>query len=564
MENRQKLNDSHNLLLNLFVRECNSWYFFDIVPKYDEYLAFYMQSCSDSTFIRFDLKQEHKTLYLPIHYKSLSGMHIFSNEIGIRNDKFGKVSTLDQREALLLLAQEYFPELTLIDIDAISNNLTGIYNNLVQTQVFNLIPEFRSILAIPTEENTKDHCINNFAHEYSTKEKLNAMLQLVSVYAQNSKTDNSNAATKWLKHYTNCLLDLTIKAYVEEGKIIVPNLLNTRLETDENGQPKKLYSSNQEIICSKSELPEQFNFEKIEHFLQTQLLTHHLFPIARALSLLGLNTEEDLLESVSKSIIAFWQQYPNHENFIMNHTIYVDSFLPSVFSRQNSDYFYGRIHRHNHLINTQYYSDHLIHPQKGSLVHKRYFENSTMEIGIRAFDITTDLEVLYEWVNKDYAKKFWEMDGPIEELEEAYIKHLGVDYSHPYIGTLNGEPIFTLELYWAIKDEVGKYYPFHPGDYGFHMLIAPANKKIKNFSYYALTMCMEYFFSHTQVHRMIGEASVEHAGTHNLITKVGCEFNKALRLPYKTSNLTFLSREMYKEAVQDVLDNSCTEIYLKV
>lgn len=564
MKTSQQLNNVHNLLLNLLLRECNSWYFLDIVPKYDDYLAFYMQSCPDSTFIRFDLKRENVTLYFPIHYRSLSGMHIFGGIMGMRKEPFGKIHAISHEDTLLLLLQEYFPELLPTDLHANVHSLQDTYNNLVQTQLFNIIPQALAHTENRQDPDKKYIRLKNLINEYSGKEDLDELLQFISKFAQNIKTDVNKATVIWLEHYTECLLNNAVKAYLEQDKIVVPNLLNSILEIDKNGQPAKLIFSENGYVCSKEELPEHFSFNKAEHFLQVQLLTHNLFPIVRAFSILGVNTEEHLLETVAKAITTFWHQYPDRENFVMDHIIYVDFFLPSLFSIQNSEYVRSDIHRHNHLINCEYYSENLIKPKKGGLVHKRYFENSTMEIGIRAFDIETDLEVLYEWVNKDYAKKFWEMDGSIEELEEAYIKHLGVDYSHPYIGTLNGVPIFTLELYWAIKDEVGKYYPFHPGDYGFHMLIAPAKKKINNFSYYALTMCMEHFFSHTQVHRMIGEASVEHAGTHNLITKVGCEFNKALTLPYKTSNLTFLTRAMYKEAVHQVLENSCTEICLKV
>ncbi|WP_292009875.1 GNAT family N-acetyltransferase [Chryseobacterium sp.] len=557
------LNSSYNLLFNLLMRECNSWYFLNIIPKHDEHLALYMKSCQTLDFVRFDLKNDHRILYFPIHYKSLTGMHVFGNHVGIRTERFGKIEIITMGEALIFLMKEQFPETATPQFYATIDHVTDIYNELIEKRTFKLFSDVAPILSDKKAKENNEVALSNLVHEYSTKEELAGFHQLLSDYAGNSNTDIGKAAILWLKSYTDCLLQSVVNKYTEEGIITAPNLLNTIITTDQEGLPAHLSFSNSNYIL-KNDLPEYFNIRKIENFLQTQLLTHNLFPVIRALGLSGINTEAKLLEEVSHSMLAFYNLYSENKNFIFHSTVFVDFFLPSIFSIHDTEHIHSQANQHNHLINSKYYSDKLIKPEKGELVHKRYFENSVMEIGIRAFDIDTDLDILYEWVNKDYAKKFWEMDGPIEELEEAYIKLLGVDYSHPYIGTLNGEPIFTLELYWAVKDEVGKYYPFHPGDYGFHMLIAPAKKKINNFSYYALTMCMEHFFSHSQVHRMIGEASVDHAGTHNLITKVGCEFSKALTLPYKTSNLTFLNREMYKDAVQDILDTSCSEIYLKV
>lgn len=344
-----------------------------------------------------------------------------------------------------------------------------------------------------------------------------------------------------------------------------PNLQSTSFLLDESGSPLQILLNEDSFTVSKYQLPDSFNSQKLEDFLFTQLMHHHIYPLIRGIGLLGLASENMLLTGISDNIEALYEKFDTKLNCLGNAYTKVTAFLPDLlFLTQRLNHISRQVHVHNHIINAKYYSEQLIKPVPGETVHKRYFNGGTTEIGLRGFDINTDLEIVHNWVNHEKAKKFWEMNGPIKDLEQAYIKHLGVDYSHPYIGTLNGEPIFTLELYWAVKDEVGKYYPFHLGDYGFHMLIAPAKQHISNFSCYALTMCIEYFFSFSQVHRMIGEASVEHMGTHNLITKVGCEFEKALVLPYKTSNLTFLTREMYYDYVNNILQNSKKEIQVNV
>ncbi|MCW3160296.1 GNAT family N-acetyltransferase [Chryseobacterium oryctis] len=562
MKNLEQLNTSFNLLLNLLVREQNNWYFIDIIPRYDEDLKGYMQSCEENDFIRFDAKDQ--IIYIPISFKSLTGMHIFADRIGLRKENFGEISILKAQEAVLILLQDSYPHLKESQLISFIETLPHTYDNAVKNQILNITPDLAKASKNENLKETGGIFLKNWINEYSSLDDLKEFSLLLKNYATKGDIGNKDATVKWLKNYTTCLLEKIAEEYFQNNKIVSPCLFNSKLFVSEIGEPLAIEFFDDSLSFHTSDITQYYNPKKIERFLQSQLLTFHLFPLIRSIALLGILEEKDLIKAVDDTILQFKNRNEYPIDFILHHKILVDNFLPSMMPDENSEHIFIQKHIHNHVINNRYYADELIKPKKDGLVHKRYFENSSMEIGIRAFNIETDLEILYDWVNQDYAKKFWEMEGPIEQLEEAYIKHLGVDYSHPYIGTLNGEPIFTLELYWAIKDEVGKYYPFQPGDYGFHMLIAPAKKRIKNFSYYALTMCMEHFFSYKQVKRMIGEASVEHQGTHNLITKVGCEFNKALKLPYKTSNLTFLNREMYQEAVEEVLEESCTDIYLKV
>lgn len=67
MDDAYCLSSSNTLLLNLLMREYNNWYFFNIIPKYDDNLNCFMRSCTDSEFLRFDLKQSNKILYFSIH-----------------------------------------------------------------------------------------------------------------------------------------------------------------------------------------------------------------------------------------------------------------------------------------------------------------------------------------------------------------------------------------------------------------------------------------------------------------------------------------------------------------
>lgn len=567
-------NNQINLLLNLILREYNHWYYFDLLPKYDEDLAAYMQSGAENTFIKISLQQAGSVLYYPLTYHSLTGFHLFGPAPAWRKEGTDVLTVITPEVALNHLIREIYPDLSKPALQRKLEDLGTAYEHSLSRELEQYVPQEYLIPAEANEALTRwqekapnddFHASDLFFNEFGDQDACSLLQGAILSFSRGKEIGTEKAAGQWAQRYMYQLLKSTLDLYLKEGVLLSPTYLHTGLCLDDDGLPEQIVFPGTQQTLNLALLPENFNREKLNTFLAAHLLAHHLYPLIRAIGMIGFLSEERLLEYLNEELNHVKKEHAGKADFLDAVRLKVRASLPQLLEKKEEEEYTERyLHVHNHVINTRYYVPELIKPGAGEVVHKRYFNNGELEIAIRGFNPETDIEILHEWVNMDYTKKFWEMDGPIKDLEEAYIKHLGVDYSHPYIGTLNGEPIFTLELYWAIKDEVGKYYPFHPGDYGFHMLIAPAERRIPNFSYYALTMCMEHFFSFDKLHRMIGEASAAHMGTHNLITKVGCEFNKALVLPYKTSNLTFCLREQFQEAVKDVLERSCTNIYVNI
>ena len=94
-------------------------------------------------------------------------------------------------------------------------------------------------------------------------------------------------------------------------------------------------------------------------------------------------------------------------------------------------------------------------------------------------DIDRDLEMLHEWFHRDHAKKIWQMNWPIRELETYYRNMISSKAMASYIGEANGIPVCNFEIYWPIRDVLGDYYDVLPTDYGTHLFIAPTNPKEK-------------------------------------------------------------------------------------
>ncbi|SDJ81823.1 GNAT family N-acetyltransferase [Chryseobacterium jejuense] len=528
--------------VGLYLLESKNWYYFDLIPKFDEELSTFMNSCSESKFIRINITDKESYLIVPVKHFSTTGVHHIGEEVGYREKKMGEVVKISAEEAYRFITSLVYGGNTIIE------NPEEAYIKYFSEEFDESFDKGHKMTESIDSfiDSVKGSAIFNF-FGYENENLLDFVSKNIAL---ESNYDKKAAIIQWFSEYTHSLLKTAVGKYIEEGIIYNSNIEHTFINT----AGEKVNVSFDEYITNGSAIRR----EKVESFIRTHVVYYNLYPVLRHLAYLGSIEEEILYQIVDTEIDSLQEVYGDAMNFIYE-TLEARLFLKQAHS-VNEDIWKEYIRQHNFLINPKHYSKKLIKPDYGEILHKRYFNNGTLEITLRAFNPETDMEFLHEWSNMDYAKQYWEMDVDKQEFEEAYIKHMGVDYSHPYIGLLNGNPIFTLELYWAVKDEVGKYYRFNPGDYGFHMLIAPAKEKIPNFSMNALAMCMEYFFSFPQLTRMIGEASASHKGTHNLITKVGCEFNRSLALPYKTSNLTFLDREKFYETTEDIFKNSVLKI----
>jgi len=165
------------------------------------------------------------------------------------------------------------------------------------------------------------------------------------------------------------------------------------------------------------------------------------------------------------------------------------------------------------------------------------------DIHLRHLRMPADIPLIHDWVTREYAK-YWGMQGSsIKEVEVAYVKIL--EHSQVFIGFHNDKPAFLLERYRAREDQVGKYYDVQPGDYGMHILVAPADQRIPNFTWHIFTAIMDYIFSDARVERIVVEPDIRNEKIHILNKRAGFEYQKIIELPNKNAYLGFCTREQY-------------------
>ncbi|CAA0181012.1 GNAT family N-acetyltransferase [Tenacibaculum maritimum] len=172
------------------------------------------------------------------------------------------------------------------------------------------------------------------------------------------------------------------------------------------------------------------------------------------------------------------------------------------------------------------------------------------EISIRPIELNSDIKTLHNWVTQPYAK-YWGMLNKTEK--EVYLEYEEIEkqaYHNAYMGVLNGQSIFLMECYKASEDIIAEYYDAQENDYGMHVLVAPSQKRIPQFTWHIFSTIITYFFSMPKVNRIIVEPDVNNKKIHVLNKKAGFIYEKEIELPQKKAALAFCTKENYEEALK--------------
>ena len=203
---------------------------------------------------------------------------------------------------------------------------------------------------------------------------------------------------------------------------------------------------------------------------------------------------------------------------------------------------------------------HTAHPRSGlcRAMHKamprtifeKEFPQKKLSISIRQLCINTDVEFIFDWVNQEYAKRFWQMDGrPKQQLRETYKYILSSDFAQSFVALLHGTPVAQLDVYHALQDEVSLLYDAQKGDYGVHFLMAPNKRPISSLSSCVFQSFIEFLFTYNEVQRIIGEPDAENQHANKLVKRLGFQFQKQITMSYKTANLYFCTRDNFHAAI---------------
>ncbi len=394
--------------------------------------------------------------------------------------------------------------------------------------------------------------------------------RLVHVIEEASISKNkslSYTAVNWFKQYLHLCVAPIVGLYNNYGMAFEFHQQNVMVELDKDFYPAKLYfRDNQGYFFSDSKIealqqaypeiaaasgsivPNEYIIPKLTYYL----LINNILGVVNALASNNLADEKALIDLVYLE----FKQFENSDttglvDYIINRRSWEvkGNLLTNLcnIDEASAPIDNPAIYREfPNPLSKYLFAENLIKPQSKEVLYSRYFPKEDVTINIRPFDIDRDLEMVHDWFNQEHAKPIWKMDGPIKGLELFYRTLLPNDASHSFIGEINGEPTFTIEPYWPMRDGVGACYEALTTDYGAHLLIAPTDKD-KKYSFETGQALMDFIFEQKEVGKCIGEAAVESRAMHIFVTRLGFKLEKVIQMPYKMANLTFCYRDWYWE-----------------
>lgn len=400
------------------------------------------------------------------------------------------------------------------------------------------------------------------------------MVNVLTAAAKQRNKTLAQTAVEWFKQYLHICVRPVVAIFNEFGLACEFHQQNVLVELDSNYFPAKLYfRDNQGFFFrsgkaaqllqhapglaadSGSIIPEEHIIPKYSYYL----LINNLMGVVSALGCNGLADELQLIHLIYKEL---QQVEPIDSTGFVHYMLNSRSISAKgnlLTSLHNMDEASAPIEfpavyvDFPNPLNKYHFSKKLIKPEEKDIVYSRYFPKEDITIAIRPFDIDRDLEMVHEWFNLEHTRDIWKMDGPIRQLEAFYRMLLPGDHSHSFVGEINGEPCFTFEPYWPMRDTVGAYYAALATDYGAHLLIAPTDKN-KKFTFPSTQVLLDYVFAQPEVGKCIGEAAVESRAMHILVTRMGFKHQQVIEMPHKNANLTFCYREWYWEKFPESKD----------
>ncbi len=163
-------------------------------------------------------------------------------------------------------------------------------------------------------------------------------------------------------------------------------------------------------------------------------------------------------------------------------------------------------------------------------------------IAFRSLDLKKDLDIIHYWVNQEYSRAFWQMNGSKNVLLNTYTDLLNNIAAHSFLALLNGAPVGQIDLYLVTADELATHVNHGINDCGLHILMLPPRESKKNLARDVLENFIRFFFSHAIAGNLYAEPDAENAMANLLAKNVGFNFLKTIQLSSKTANLYWIER----------------------
>lgn len=185
-----------------------------------------------------------------------------------------------------------------------------------------------------------------------------------------------------------------------------------------------------------------------------------------------------------------------------------------------------------------------MHPD---IIHyDEYIPELQATLSFRSLDIQTDLDLIYDWVNQAYARRFWQLNGSKDLVRNTYEAILQNERAHSFIGCIDTLPVCQIDVYGVAGEELEQHVETGEHDCGLHLLMLPTKQLQKGWSYYVLKCFQHFYFSFDQHSCLYAEPDQENTLANKLAMDAGFHFLKTIQLSNKTANLYSIFRDQFQ------------------
>jgi len=174
-------------------------------------------------------------------------------------------------------------------------------------------------------------------------------------------------------------------------------------------------------------------------------------------------------------------------------------------------------------------------------VHTEFVPGINGTISFKSLELKTELPIIHEWVNMDYTRAFWQLNGHYSQLFAIYQCMELNPYSHSFTGFLNNEMICQFDVYSVFADELKEHVEQEANDCGFHLLMSPIKKAIPGLTVAVIKSFLNYYFSFPEAKRMYAEPDVNNSKSIDLLVRCGFEKVKVVDMSYKRAEVYITS-----------------------
>jgi penicillin amidase len=157
-----------------------------------------------------------------------------------------------------------------------------------------------------------------------------------------------------------------------------------------------------------------------------------------------------------------------------------------------------------------------------------------------------DADLIHGWVREERAR-FWGMGAMgRDEVRDIYAFLDSLDTHHGYLMLINDRPVGIFQTYEPLHDPVGEAYPARPEDTGMHLLLAPADQPVPNFTATLLSGLIRFLLTDPVKDRVVAEPDARNSKAIVRFVGYGFEAGPKVQLAEKEAQLVFLTREKFE------------------